>query len=174
MSRLVTLSALIAIAACSSAAPSPGTPQPPPPPAEDAGIDAPPDAGTPQAVLDAPAWVFRYATAQRTETWTLRHAEGAALLVVESATGTQRYDGTATDGASLAIAVSTRTAKLALDCKRTERRLGATCNDTKAKPIGVLDCYHPDFKEPMPFGPAPGIEYTVSPGCTGYRLIAPR
>jgi len=127
----------------------------------------------PAAVTAAPAWVFRYKTAERTETWTLRYADGAALLVVENAQGTQRYVGTATEGASLALAVSTGSAKLALDCKHAKRAVSAKCNDPKVKPSDVLDCYHPDFKEPMPFGPAPGIEYVVEPGCNGYRRIAP-
>lgn len=123
--------------------------------------------------MAAPAWVFRYKTAERAETWTLRYAEGAALLVVETAQGAQRYLGTAADGASLAIAVTTGSAKLALDCKHAKRAVSTKCNDPKAKPSDVLDCYHPDFKEPMPFGPAPGIEYVVESGCTGYRRIAP-
>lgn len=140
----------------------------------DAATDAPsPDAGVSAAVANAPAWVFRYHTAQRTETWTLRYAENQALLVVDSAQGATRYLGTATEGASLALAVSTTTAKLALDCKHTTRAVSAKCNDTKAKPIEVLDCFHPDFKEPMPFGHEPGIEYTVDSSCNGYRLIAP-
>lgn len=145
--------------------------------ASDAGsealIDAPPDAGIPAAVLAAPAWVFRYTTAQRAETWTLRHAEGSALLIVETAQGTTRYTGTATPGPSLVLAVSTASAKLALDCKPAKRPIGAKCNDTKAKPIELLDCYHPDFAAPMPFGPAPGVEYAVTADCNGYRLATP-
>lgn len=125
------------------------------------------------AVAAAAPWVFRYTTAQRAETWTLRYAEGGALLTVETAQGTTRYTGTATEGASLALAVSTTTAKLALDCKHAKRPIGAKCNDTKAKPIELLDCFHPDFAAPMPFGPAPGVEYAVVDGCNGYRLVAP-
>jgi hypothetical protein len=133
----------------------------------------PPDAGLPDAVTTAPAWVFEYKTAERSELWTLRHADGLALLVVESATGPLRYTGTATDGTSLAIAVTTGTAKLALDCKREKLAVSAKCNDTKAKPSEVLNCYHPDFKAPMSFAPAPGIQYVVEPGCTGFRLRKP-
>ena len=127
----------------------------------------------PDAVTQAPAWIFRYHTAQRTETWTLRYAAGQALVIVDGAQGAIRYTGTATDGDSLALTVSTSTAKLALDCKRVKKPLSAKCNDIKAKPIDVLDCYHPDFKSPMSFGAAPGIEYVVDATCNGFRLIAP-
>jgi hypothetical protein len=157
------------LVACSSGAPPAQRPEPAPPPIVDA---APPDAGIPQAVLDAPAWVFHFQTAQRDETWTLRYAAGAALLVVDTAQGTTRYTGTATEGASLALALSTGTATLTLDCKPAKRAIGA-CSDLDAPPVDVLECYHPDFVAPMPFGVAPGVEYVVVPGCTGYRLAAP-
>jgi hypothetical protein len=160
------------VAACSGSPAKVEAPAPAPPVASDAAPpDAAPDAGVSAALATAPAWVFRYATAQRTETWTLRMDAGQALLVVESAHGTLRYTGTVTD--ALALEVTTGTAKLALSCKHAKRALSAKCNDTKAKPLDVLDCYHPDFKEPMPFGPAPGIEYAVDASCNGYRLIAP-
>lgn len=171
MSRGVVLVLVLVLvpvlAACGSSSPSPAAPPAPVAPAIDAAIDAAPDAGVPQAVLDAPAWIFRYSTADRNETWTLRHADGQALLVVETARGAQRYLGTMTNGA---LAVSTGTAKLALDCKPNKRALSAKCNDTKAPKVDVLDCYHPDFQEPMPFGAAPGVEYVVAADCTGYRL----
>jgi hypothetical protein len=158
---------------CSSA-PPPKTEAPVAPVAPaDAAPVVPPDTGPPAAVLAAPAYVFKYNTADRAETWTLRQAEGQALVVVESAKGTLEYTGTATEGASLAIAVATSTAKLALDCKREKLAVSAKCNDTKAKPIDVLNCYHPDFKAPMSFAPAPGIEYVVEPGCNGFRLAKP-
>ena len=161
--------AIVTLFACSSSAPAPKQPAVAAPVAADAAVDSPtPDARDPLA--DAPAWVFRYTTAQRKETWTLRFAEGAAALVVESATGTLRYGGTEHDGK---IEVSTANAKLALDCKQAQRKLSAKCNDTKAKPVDVLDCYHPDFKEPMPFGLAPGVEYAAQADCKGYRLIKP-
>lgn len=164
---------IVFVAACSG---SPTKVEPPAPPVPaDAALaaapDATPDAGVSAALAGAPAWVFRYATAQRTETWTLRMDAGQALLLVESARGTLRYTGSVSD--ALALDVTTGTAKLALSCKHAKRALSAKCNDTKAKPIDVLDCYHPDFKEPMPFGPAPGIEYAVDATCNGYRLIAP-
>ena len=163
---------VLALAACSSAPPAAERPAQPAQLPADAAIDAPaPDAGAPQAVLDAPAWVFRYSTADRKETWTLRHAGGSALLVVESATGSLTYLGTAVAGPSLVLDVSTGSAKLALECKPAKRSLSAKCNDAKAKQVEVLDCYHKDFKEPMPFGAAPGVEYTVGPGCNGYRLV---
>ncbi|HET9987693.1 MAG TPA: hypothetical protein VFQ65_04220 [Kofleriaceae bacterium] len=162
------------VIACSGVSPAKVEP-PAPPIVADAAIDAAvPDAGISAALAAAPAWVFRYATAQRTETWTLRVDAGQALLVVESATGTLRYTGTATEAPdALALAVTTGTAKLALQCKHAKRALSAKCNDTKAARIDVLDCYHPDFKEPMPFGHAPGIEYAVDASCNGYRVIAP-
>jgi len=125
----------------------------------------------PPAVLDAPAWVFRYATKDRSETWTLKTFDGFAVLEVQNAQGTQQYRGISNEGATLKIEVSTRTAKMTLDCKRVKRPLGAKCNDSKAKPIEVLDCYHPDFKTPMPFGPSPGVEYVVDASCNGYRLV---
>ncbi|MGN6108592.1 MAG: hypothetical protein ACTHU0_26030 [Kofleriaceae bacterium] len=168
--------AWIALAACSPAPPvaEPSPPMPIRPPDAAIATDAaPPDAGPPEAVLQAPAWVFRYRTAQRSETWTLRFANGAALLEVESAQGVLRYLGSATEGATLALNVSTSSAKMVLDCKREQRPIGAACNDAKAKPIAVLDCYHADFAAPMPFGLAPGIEYVVDEQCNGYRLAQP-
>lgn len=157
------------LVACGSSAPAPSPPAPVPVP-PDAPV-APPDTGPPAAVLGAPAFVFRYHTADRSETWTLQHADGHALLVVDSAKGALRYQGTATDGGlALQVEVSTGSAKLALECKREKLAVSAKCNDTKAKPIDVLNCYHPDFTSPMSFAPAPGIEYVVEPGCTGFRL----
>ncbi|MEP6859144.1 MAG: hypothetical protein ABJE66_00890 [Deltaproteobacteria bacterium] len=157
------------LAACSG---SPAKVAPPAPVIADAAApDAAPDAGVSAALAAAPAWVFRYATAQRTETWTLRIDAGQALLVVDGARGTLRYTGTVSD--ALALEVTTGTATLALSCKHAKRALSTKCNDTKAKPLDVLDCYHPDFTEPMPFGPAPGIEYAVDASCNGYRLITP-
>jgi hypothetical protein len=167
---------LVLLAACGSSSPaikSESAPAPPAPAPADAAVATPPDAAVPDAVTQAPAWVFRYHTADRSETWTLQYAGGSALLVVETAKGTTRYTGSATEGATLALAVSTQTAKMALDCKRVTRPVGAKCNDTKAKPIEVLDCFHPDFKAPMPFGHAPGIEYVVDGSCNGYRLRTP-
>ncbi len=163
----------ILLGACSSSPAAPARPEPPAPAPSDAARarDAAPDAGLPEAVLNAPPWIFRYTTADRNETWTLRHADGQALLVVESARGVLRYTGTAREGASLAIDVATSTAKLSLDCKPQQRALGSKCNDTKAPKRDVLDCYVPDFQQPMPFAPAPGVEYVVSASCTGYRLI---
>ena len=164
---------VLVLAACSSAPAPSQEPREPAPAAATAPPDAAIDAGVPAALANAPAWVFRYKTAQRTETWTLRHDGGVALLEVESATGTLRYTGTARQGASLAIEVATANAKLALDCKPVKRALGTACNDKKAPKRDVLDCYHKDFKEPMPFGPAPGVEYVVDASCNGYRLVTP-
>lgn len=164
---------LILFVACSGAPAKVEPPAPQPSVVADAAApDASPDAGISAALANAPAWVFRYATAQRTETWTLRTDAGQALLVVESATGTLRYTGTATETAgAIALDVTTGSAKLALQCKHAKRALSGKCNDAKAKKLDVLDCFHPDFKEPMPFGPAPGIEYAVDASCSGYRLI---
>lgn len=162
--------------ACSSAPP----PQPAPT-ARPAGdpidaavvIDAPPDAGPSAALAASPAWIFRFSSPDRTETWTLRTHAAESMLDVETAANTVRYLGTATDGDTIEIRVATATAKLTLDCKKTQRKVGKACNDAKAPKRDVLDCYHPDFKEPMPFGTAPGIEYSAGAGCTGYRLVAP-
>jgi hypothetical protein len=135
----------------------------PPPPAIDAQV-------IPDELANAPAWIFRYATKARAETWTLQHHGGGALVLVESARGPTRYRGTAIDGASLKLDVVSGPNKLTLDCKRQKRAVGTTCNDAKAKQIDVLDCYHPDFASPMTFGASPGIEFTDD--CNGYRLIA--
>lgn len=135
-------------------------------------VDAPPDAGAPAAVASAPSWVFRYNTPERAETWTLQFAGGDAQLVVDDGKRPLRYLGSATEGVTISVAVATHAAKLSLDCKRTKRPLSTRCNDRKAKPIEVLDCFHPDFKEPMPFAVAPGVEYVTSKDCTGYRLIS--
>lgn len=164
------IASVLLVAACGSSSPPPAAPPAPVAPPIDAAIDASPDAGVPQAVLDAPAWIFKYTTDARNETWTLRHAGGSALLIVETAQGAQRYLGSMTNGA---LAVSTGTAKLALDCKPNQRALSAKCNDAKAPKVDVLDCYHPDFKEPMPFGKDRAVEYVVAADCTGYRLAAP-
>jgi hypothetical protein len=159
----------VLLAACGPSAKEPEAPaepaEPTPPPAPDAGPSA--------AVASAPAWVFAYRTADRSETWTLRHAGGEAMIDVETPKGTTRYLGSATDGDTLVLALSATTAKISLECKRTTRAIGTACNDTKAAPVDVLDCYHPDFETPMPFGAAPGIEYVIDATCNGYRLAAP-
>jgi hypothetical protein len=164
--------AWIAAAARGSSPPIKSEPPAPSPP-DAAVVAAPPDVGVPEAVTNAPAWVFRFRTADRDETWTLRHAGGNALLVVDSAQRSLRYVGLATGSDNVALDVKAGTAKMTLDCKREKLSVSAKCNDTKAKPIEVLNCYHRDFKAPMPFGPAPGIEYVVETSCNGYRLIAP-
>jgi len=172
MSRRVLSIAIVA--GCGSTPPVASTPDPTPtpPPSADAAPATPDAPALPQAVLDAPAWVFGYHTADRSETWTLQHAGGNALLVVEAAAGTQRYIGTAEDTSALAVDVRSGTARMTLECKHEQLAVGARCNDPKAKKVEVLACYHPDFKAPMPFGKAPGIEYVVDGGCTGYRAIA--
>jgi len=163
---------VVAIGCSSSNTPAPAAPPPATPVAAvDAAPPAPPDADVPEAVASAPAWVFRYSAPNRVETWTLRHAGDKALVVVEAANGTARYIGSAADGASLKLDVLAGSNKLVLDCKRAQRAIGTKCNDTKAKKLDVLDCFHPDFKEPMTFGPAPGIEFVTSDSCNGYRLI---
>ena len=97
----------------------------------------------------------------------------AALVTVEAAQGTTRYVGTAAVGASLVLTLAAGAHKLSLDCKRTKKPVGTKCNDAKAKQLDVLDCFHPDFKAPMTFGPAPGIEFVATAQCNGYRLLAP-
>ena len=175
MSMLATMHRplVLALAACSSPASPPAEhpvttaevrqdAAPEPPPAPDAA-PAPP-------VVEAPVWVFRYSTKDRKETWSLRYKDDNAVLVVETGGRQMMYLGGAADGDTLKLEVASGTAKMKLDCKHTKRPLSAKCNDSKAKPIEVLDCYHKDFKTPMPFGLAPGVEYVVDGSCNGYRL----
>jgi hypothetical protein len=136
----------------------------------DAGVPTPIDAvAIPD---DTPAWIFRYNAPGRLETWTLRYHGDIAAMDVVTATGTTHYVGTAADGASLVLTIAAGPARLALDCKRDKLAVGRMCGEAKPEKLDVLDCFHPDFKEPMPFGPAPGIEYTASDRCRGYRRIA--
>ena len=128
-----------------------------------------PDAGPSAALLEAPAWIFRYNAPPRIETWTLRVADGQALLDVDNGTSPLRYTGTAEQGATLKLSVATSTAKLALECKPARRAIGPMCTGKKPPAADVLDCYHPDFKEPMTFAPAPGVEYSAD--CSGYRRL---
>lgn len=161
---------LVVVAACSSAPSKPAFVAPPAPPPADAAVDAAsPDAGVPES---AATWRFRYSTAQRTETWTLRFGEGHAAIDVQSAQGTLHYFGTATEGEAMKLDVAASNAKLSLDCKRAKRPLSTKCNDKKAKPVDVLDCYVAGFKEPMPFGEGDGVEYVVDASCNGFRLMA--
>lgn len=163
--------ALVLVAACGGSQPTPMTKPPEPVIPDAAAVDAtPPDAGLPASVTSAPPWIFRYKTPQRAETWTLQMADGATLLVVETAQGTTRYEGTAQGEA---IAVTSKTARMALTCKQAKRHLSKKCNDTKAPEIDVLDCFHPDFQTPMPFAAAPGVEYVEDASCKGYRLATP-
>lgn len=159
----------LALAGCGSSSPPPVEP---PTPVESAPVvvDAPAaDAGPSAELAAAPAWVFRYNAPGRVETWTLRHLGETAMVVVEGAR-TTRYLGTATDGAELKIAVAEGPNHLTLTCKRAQKAIGTKCN-AKAKQLGVLDCYHPDFEAPMTFGPAPGVEFVQSDACAGYRLL---
>jgi hypothetical protein len=140
--------------------------------AADAAIaDAPaPDAGVPEAVINAPAWIFRYSAPGRLETWTLRYSGSDALVTVERATGTTRYIGTVSD---LKLTLAAGASSLTLECKPAKLPVGATCGDKKPKQLDVLDCFHPDFKAPMTFGAAPGVEYVVTDACSGYVRVAP-
>jgi hypothetical protein len=174
MPRMWKYAACLA-AACSSSSSSSPVERPVQPAAPVVAVDAappasPPDAGVPDEVANAPAWIFRYNAPGRVETWTLRYHGTIGLVVVEAASGTTRYIGTATDGASLQLALASGPNKLALECKRQKLAVGAKCNDTKAPKRDVLDCYHPDFKAPMTFGAEPGVEFDGT--CNGYRLIA--
>lgn len=171
--RLATflLAPLAGIGCSSSPAPDPPATPAPPVAARDAAIDAPPDADVPDEVATAPAWVFRYHAADRLETWTLRHSGGRALLVVETARGPTRYTGAITDALKLTVAAGTN--RLALECKRNSIDVGAVCGDKKPAKLDVLDCFHPDFKSPMSFAPAPGISFVTTASCSGYVRIAP-
>lgn len=166
----LTIVAGLALVACGSAPPPAAAPEepvveaPPPPP-----VDAAIDAGPPAELLTAPAWIFRYDAPPRVETWTLRHHDGHALIVVETAQATTRYLGTAADGASLALAVASPTATMELDCKPATRPIAVACGDRKPAPLDVLDCYHPDFAAPMTFARAPGVTFDAA--CNGYRRL---
>lgn len=167
---------LLVAAACSSpSTPPAGHPEPTTAEArQDAAPEPPPAPPAPDAAVpppSAPEWVFRYSTKDRNETWSLRYKDGNAVLVVETGGRQMLYLGGAADGDTLKLEVASGTAKMKLECKHTKRPLSAKCNDSKAKPIEVLDCYHKDFKTPMPFGPAPGVEYVVDASCNGYRLV---
>ena len=165
--------ALCLVAACSSpAAPAPPPEHPAPPPVAVVTPDAAvPDAGVPDEVTNAQAYVFKFTAPDRVETWTIKWANGNALVVVEAAKGTTRYLGTATEGPPLALAVTSGPNKMTLACKKEKLAVSAKCGDTKAKQREVLNCYHPDYKAPMPFAPAPGIEYSTTAKCNGYRLL---
>jgi hypothetical protein len=174
---------LLAIGACSSAAPTPAQPS-----TSEAPIETPVDAPVLEVATDAPPrpdiqatatpYVFRFASAARNETWTMWFGSGVAVLDVQPEGGAvTQYRGSAVVGATLGIDVASPTAKLSLDCKRTKRDVDPPC-DPKAKPakskpkkisIEALDCFVPNFKEPMPFGPAPGIEYVADGACAGFR-----
>lgn len=169
------------IAGCSSAAPPPTQPtSPPPADAAPETVDAPP--ARPDITIETKPYAFRFASAARTETWTLWFGKGLAVLNVQPAGGTvTQYQGSATEGDTIAIDVAGPTAKMKLECKPTKRELDAACDPsapkpkTKAKPkkvtVDALDCFHADFKEPMPFGPLPGIEYAADGACAGYHVI---
>jgi hypothetical protein len=117
-----------------------------------------------------PPYIFRFNAPPRVETWTLHYAGEEAVIDVETGTGTTRYVGSATQNTDgVRFAVATSTAKLALDCKRASRGIGATCNAKKAPKLDVLDCYVTGFKEPMTFGVEPGVEYAAE--CNGYRRL---
>jgi hypothetical protein len=163
--RLLVLVAL----GCGSSTPPPAAP---PVVAADAAIaDAPaPDAGVPDDVLNAPARIFRYNAPGRVETWTLRYSRPNALITVERATATTRYIGTIE---LLTLTLAAGPDQLTLKCRPGEIQVGAKCGDKHPTPLTVLNCFHPDFKAPMSFGDAPGVEYVVTDACSGYVRIAP-
>ena len=111
---------------------------------------------------------------------------------------TSLYLGTATDdGKTLTLALAAGTDKLALACTREKLPVAAATavrkphpkgkykecggdpgrwSPDKTKSIAVLQCKHPAFDAPMPFAPAPGVEYLlVNDDCQmqggGYRAI---
>lgn len=178
MRTFALLGVLGALAACPASAPAPAAPTPTEPapadapPVIDAAPDAPPDIST-----RTDAYRFRFASASRTETWTLWFDAGAAIVTVQPATGTLvTYQGTATEGTTLAIAVQTSSAKIALDCKRATREIDPACSAPRAKKVtrtkvDALDCYVAGFAEPMPFAKLPGIEYSADGACVGYHAL---
>lgn len=170
---------LLAIGACSSPARPPAEPTPALP--ADAAVAIQIDAEPPRPDIKATAtpYVFRFASATRNETWTMWFGSGVAVLDVQPDGGAiTQYQGSATEGATLVIDVAGPTAKLVLDCKRTKRDVDPPCSGKPAKgrpkkiSIEALDCFVPNFKEPMPFGPAPGIEFVADGACAGYRVRA--
>jgi hypothetical protein len=162
---------LIAACGCGSSTPPSQAPVVAATPADAALPDANPDAGVPADVASTPAWIFRYNAPDRLETWTLRYHGGVAALDVQSKTGTVHYLGSATGDESVRLEVAASNARMALDCKHEQLAVGAACGDKKAAKQDVLACYHPDFKAPMPFGAAPGVEFVTTPACTGYRRL---
>lgn len=160
---------LVAIG-CGSSTPPPAAP--PVAIAADAAIaDAPaPDAGVPDDVLNASAYIFRYSAPGRVETWTLRYSRPNALVTVERASGTTRYIGTIK---LLTLTLAAGPDQLTLECRPGEIQVGVKCGDKQPKQVVGLDCFHPDFKAPMKFAPAPGVDYVVTDACSGYVRIAP-
>jgi hypothetical protein len=157
-----------------AAAPEPSQPAPDPQVAERERAK--------QSAMATTAYVFRYQSAARSETWTLWFASGVAVLNVQPDGGAiVQYQGSVGDGDPMAITVEGPTAKMSLSCKRTTREVDAYCDpaapkskkkSTKKK-LEALDCFHADFKEPMPFGVMPGIVYVADGACAGYRSISP-
>ena len=160
---------LVVVCSCGSSTPPPA---PPVAVVADAAIaEAPPsDAGVPADVLNAPAWIFRYNEPGRIETWTLRYSNSNAFVKVEREGGTTRYIGTVHD---LTLSLAAGPSLLSLECKPAKLFVGVACGDKKPTSQDVLDCFHPDFKTPMTFGAAPGVEYVVTDGCSGYVRAAP-
>ena len=151
---------LILLAACSSSSTPPAKPvvATTPPDAAAIPVDAPPDAGPSAELAGAPAWIFRFHAADRVETWTLRTTASEAMLVVERAAGTTTYLGASP--AELTAGAQ----KMSLTCKKDRIPL---CSNKKT--IEVQNCMHPDFKTPMAFAPAPGIEFDATASC--YRKL---
>ena len=187
----MTRAPLLFLIACSSSSTSTPTTPVAPPPRDAAVADAPPDAPSiDPAITAAPAWVFRFQSPDREETWTLQHANGGAFLRVEYKNGnTTQYTGTATeDGKKLSLALAAGPAKMSLSCMRDKLPVASATAKREPNPkkktecrwapvkttsVEVLACKHPDFAAPMMFGAAPGIVFLTVAECTpgGYRAL---
>lgn len=155
-------------------------------------VDAPPDApgATDGDLASAVPSVFRYTAPDRVETWTLRIMGERASIVVERKPGgeTVYVGGAVSADGKVHVEVATQTAKLALVCttaklahvgeanaaRKPGAKKGQPCTFAPAKTatLDVLQCKHADFDAPMPFAPAPGVEYLLVDGCDGaYRRL---
>jgi hypothetical protein len=171
---------LTLLAACGSSTTPPVEPDPAPLAATpvDAAIDAAPDAGPSPEVLAAAAYVFKFNTPDRKETWTLRWANGSAALDVATAAATIHYLGTVSEGTTLELDLTARNNQQKLSCtKKTAKYATRTC-DKKAKPqsVEVVECKLPGYDAPMTLGLEPGLEFLGGQSdtqCNGYRIITP-
>lgn len=172
---------LTVLAACGSSTATPVEPDPATPVTAtpvDAAIDAAPDAGPSPEVLAAAAYVFKFNTPDRKETWALRWANGSAALDVATAAATIHYLGTVSEGATLELDLTARNNQQKLSCTKKSEKYSTNPCDKKAKPqsVDVLECKLPGYDAPMTLGLEPGLEFVGGQSnkqCNGYRIITP-